>query len=306
MWRAISIGVLVCVAAAAQAVQFDWIKRSLFFAYTPSQFYFEHDRPVFASRNSIAQDLQLLRRYSDGLILYSTDKSTDDILTISHELNFNVVILGIWTITDKNEINRTIELAHRYPKLVRAIAVGNEGLFWKRYTKAELAQTMQAIRTALPDIALTTTEPFSSYLGTPTTLDCSNQDFLLPTIHPVFESWFSPSAMSQSVDFVDSIVTRLSKLCRKQVLVKETGVPSGPAYAFYSEQQQRMFWQQLLVKVNAKPDVSVALFEAFDAPWKVTEMKKQSGKYDVRERYWGWFTHERKPKAVVDLLRVQH
>ena len=57
--------------------------------------------------------------------------------------------------------------------------------------------------------------------------------------------------------------------------------------------------------MKTRPGVSVALFEAFDAPWKVTEMEKQSGKRDERERYWGWFNHERKPKAVVDLLKVR-
>lgn len=300
------MGAIFSVGAAAQAAQLDWLRQSLFFAYTPSEFHFEQDHPVFANRKSIAQDLRLLRRYSDGLILYSTDKSTEHILEIAHELKFKAVILGVWAITDNNEINRAIELAQRYPKLVRAIAIGNEGLFWKRYNTTELAQATKIIRTALPNIALTTTEPFSSYLGVPATLDCGNQDFLLPTIHPVFENWFTPSGITQSVEFVDNIVTRLTKLCHKDVLVKETGIPSGPANQSYSEQQQRMFWQQLLDQMKTRPGVAVALFEAFDAPWKVTEMKKQSGKNDERERYWGWFNHKRDPKAVVGLLNVRH
>ena len=306
MWRAFFMGILVCVTLATQAAQLDWLKPSLFFAYTPSGFHFEHDRPVLASRKSIAQDLRLLRRYSNGLILYSTDDSTKDVVETAQELNFDVIILGIWTVTDTDEINRAVALARRYPALIRAISVGNEGLFWKRYNKTQLAQAIKGIRMVLPYIALTTSEPFSSYLGEPALIDCANQDFLLPTIHPVFETWFTPSATTQSVEFVDNIVTRLIQRCHKEILIKETGVPSGPTKESYSEQLQRMFWQQLLHKVKTKSNVSVALFEAFDAPWKVTEMKKQSGKSDERERYWGWFHHAREPKAVVGLLKVQH
>lgn len=305
MWRALLIGFIVCVSPVGQAEQLDWLEQSLFFAYTPSGFHFVQDRPVYAKPESIAQDLRLLRRYGNGLILYSTDKSTEHILAVAHELKFTALILGVWDITAKGEIDQVVELARRYPNLVRAIAVGNEGIFWKRYNKTQLAQALNIIRASLPNIALTTSEPFVSYLGEPAAIDCSNQDFLLPTIHPVFESWFKPSGITQSVEFVDNIVTRLIQLCHKNVLVKETGVPSGPGPQSYSELQQFLFWQKLLDKMKTKPNVSVALFEAFDAPWKVVEIQKQSGKYDERERYWGWFTHTRKAKTVVNLLKAR-
>ena len=306
MWRALLIWGIVSVSAATQAAQLDWLKQSQFFSYTPSEFHFEQDKPIFADRKSIAKDLRLLRHYSNGLILYSTDRSTEHILEIASELKFNAVILGIWTITDNDEINRAVELARRHPSLVRAIAVGNEGLFWNRYHKMQLTKVMKIIRASLPNVALTTTEPFASYLGSPVKLDCGNQDFMLPTIHPIFENWFTPGGTMQSVEFVENIVMHLSQRCNKYVLVKETGVPSGPWKQSYSEQQQRIFWLQLLAKMKTKPNVSVALFEAFDAPWKVAEIKKLSGVNDEREQYWGWFTHERKPKAVVGVLKARH
>lgn len=305
MWRSFVTGIVFCVNMSAHAIQLDWVKQTQFFAYTPSGFHFKHDQPVFADRDSIAQDLRVLRRYSNGLILYSTDQSTSHILALAHELKFDTVILGLWSITNRNETNQAIGLARQYPDLVRAIVVGNEGLFWKRYTITELVQAMNVIRTSLPNIALTTTEPFASYLGSPAAIDCASQDFLLPNIHPVFESWFSTSRITQSIEFVDNIVTKLISLCHKQVLIKETGIPSGPGDQSYSEQQQQLFWQRLLNKVKTKPMVSVALFEAFDAPWKVAEIQKQSGIRDERERYWGWFTHDRKSKPVVGLLRTQ-
>lgn len=303
MRRVLILTLLAAISSASQAAQFDWLKHTVFFAYTPSTFQLAGDAPVPSSEASIAQDLQVVRRYGDGLILYATDQNTRRILAQAKALQFNAVILGIWAVTDPAEINHAVELARKYPQLIRAIAVGNEGLFWKRYDKAALMATLNSLRTALPAIALTTTEPFAAYLGEPARLDCSHQDFLLPTIHPVFESWFTPAGVSQSVEFVENIVTRLQQLCHKAILVKETGIPSGPSDQAYSAQQQRLFWQQLLAKLKSRPGVAVALFEAFDAPWKVVEMQKQSGQHDVREQYWGWFTHDRKPKPVIDLLR---
>lgn len=304
LWRTLSLVIFFSICTLAEAGQLEWIKQTRFFAYTPSGFHFEHDQPIFASRDSIAQDLPLLRRYADGLILYATDNSTADILAVAHDLKFKAVILGIWSVSDRNEIQRGIDLARHYPKLVRAISVGNEGLFWRWYTKSQLVYAIDIIRTALPNLALATTEPFASYLGEPAKIDCEQQDFLLPTVHPVFEQWFSPAASAQSVEFIENVVTRLIQLCQKPVLIKETGVPSGPQGQGYSEQAQRLFWQTLLTKMKAHSQVSVAFFEAFDAPWKMAEMQKTTGKRDEREQYWGWFTHDRKAKKVVQLLTV--
>lgn len=282
----------------------NWIKHTRFFSYTPSGFHFENGRSAVLSQESIEHDLRLLRRYSDGLILYATDENSKTIVEIAHKLKFKAVILGVWGITDKQELNHAIALARRSPALIRAVAIGNEGLFFKRYGAKELHEAYVSARQLLPNTALTTTEPFASYLGHPALLGCRDQDFLLPTIHPVFESWFTPKATTQSVTFVKNVVKHLYQLCHKDVLVKETGVPSGPETLGYSEQHQLMFWKALLERTKAISDVSVSLFEAFDAPWKVAEMKYQSGKYDERERYWGWFNQFRKPKAVAGLLKT--
>lgn len=303
MWRVVVLGILATITGYSQAAEIDWLKQTVFFAYSPSDFTIVQNTPVRVSKASIAQDLNLLRQYSNGLILYATDKNTGQILAQAEALKFNAVILGIWAVTDKVEIDTAIGLTHQYPNLVRALAVGNEGLFWKRYDKAALASTLKTIRMALPAIALTTTEPFSSYLAQPAMLDCSYQDFMLPTIHPVFENWFTPAGVTQAVEFVANIVTELEQLCHKDILVKETGIPSGPVEQSYSAKQQRLFWQQLMAKLKSRPGVYIALFEAFDAPWKVMEMQKQSNKRDEREQYWGWFTQTRKPKLVVDLLK---
>jgi len=289
----------------AAAADTGWIAQSRFFAYTPSDFHFVNDKTAGLSRESIEQDLHVLRPYGTGLVLYATDTNTPQIVVTAEKLKFTSVILGVWSVTDNDEINRAVELARRYPELIRGIALGNEGLVFKRYSRAQLTAVFVRARSELPQIALTTSEPFASWLGQPALLDCSDQDFLLPNIHPVYERWFRPQATIQSVEFVMNVAGDLSALCHKPVLVKETGIPSGPEELGFSEEQQEKFWKALLERMQKRPDVSVALFEAFDAPWKVAEIKKQAGTYDGREGYWGWFDRDRKPKPVVDLLIIR-
>jgi glucan 1,3-beta-glucosidase len=294
---------LMLLDGEAIANDLAWLRDVRFMAYTPSEFRVLHGKPIPATPASIAEDLQVLRPYVDGLITYSTANGLDDVVELAHRAGFRAIILGIWSPTDKNEVTMAITLAREYPKLVRAIVVGNEGLFWKRYTRQDVQKTITQIRRDVPHVAITTSEPMVSYLGSPAALGCEGQDFLLPNIHPVFESWFHPESIAQATEFVLDTEKRLYALCKKFVLVKETGVPSEPSDGGYSPAIQRAFWRNLMLKMHAEPHTSLALFEAFDAPWKIEEMARDSGWRDEREAAWGWFTSSRKPKAVVEVLQ---
>lgn len=279
-----------------------WLRDTRFMAYTPSQFRVLHGKPIPATTQSIAADLQVLRPYADGLITYSTANGLADIVGLAHQAGFHAVILGIWSPVDTGEVTTAIALARQYPQLVRAIVVGNEGLFWKRYSWRDVQQTIQHIRREVPAVMLTTSEPMVSYLGSPAQLGCEHQDFLLPNIHPIFEPWFRPASVSQATEFVVAIERRLYALCKKFVLIKETGVPSEPSEAGYSPAMQSAFWHDLLQKMRSEAHASLAYFEAFDAPWKIEEIARDSGRRDTREAAWGWFSTSRQPKAVVEVL----
>ncbi len=294
---------IVAIDGEAIANELSWLRDVRFMAYTPSAFRVLHGKPIAATPESIAEDLQVLSHYYvDGLITYSTANGLADVVGLADKAGFRAIILGIWSPTDKHEVAMAITLARQYPKLVRAIVVGNEGLFWKRYTYQDVQKTIKQIRRDVPHVAITTSEPMVSYLGSPAALDCQGQDFLLPNIHPVFESWFHPESLTQATEFVLDIEKRLYALCKKFVLIKETGVPSEPSNAGYSPAIQRAFWRNLMHEMRTEPHASLALFEAFDAPWKIEEIARDSGRRDEREAAWGWFTTSRKPKAVVDVL----
>ena len=301
-WIVYILIVVVATTASAASDELTWLQNTQFMAYTPSQFRVEAGRPIAASRESIVADLALLRRHVNGLITYSSSNGLDQIVDVAQAAGFHAVILGMWSPTDADEFNRTVRTARAHPHLVRAIAVGNEGLFWKRYQWPDVTRVITQLRRELPGVAMTTSEPMASYLGSPQRLDCDQQDFLLPNIHPLFETWFRPDASEQAAQFVVESSIRLRALCGKFVLVKETGAPSGPLERGMSPQAQAQLWSELLRRLRAQKNVGLALFEAFDAPWKVAEIARDSGIHDERERYWGWFDAQRHPKPVVNVL----
>lgn len=294
---------ILAIGGEAIANDLAWLRDIRFMAYTPSEFSVLHGKPIPATPDSIAEDLRVLRPYVDGLITYSSANGLADVVGLADKAGFRAIILGIWSPTDKNEVTTAVTLARQYPKLVRAIVVGNEGLFWKRYTWQDVQKTIKQIRRDAPHVAVTTSEPMVSYLGSPAALGCEGQDFLLPNIHPVFESWFRPESVTQASEFVLDIEKRLYALCKKIILIKETGVPSEPSNAGYTPATQRAFWRDLMHKMRTEPHAALALFEAFDAPWKIEEIARDSGRRDKREAAWGWFTSSRKPKAVVEVLQ---
>jgi exo-beta-1,3-glucanase (GH17 family) len=291
------------VALAGASRDEAWLGQVRFMAYTPSEFRVVHGEPIPASPASIAEDLRVLRPHVDGLITYSVANGLDEVVRLAQEAGFRAVILGIWSPGDRAEVATAIGLARQFPGLVRALVVGNEGLFWERYTWGEVNNAMARLRRAVPHVALTTSEPMGSYLGPSPRLGCEHQDFLLPNIHPIFEPWFRPGSLTQAVDFVLDIQSRLYRLCGKHVLIKETGVPSAPSNAGFTPARQRTFWRALIRRLRSEEHVSMALFEAFDAPWKIDEIARDSGRRDEREAAWGWFTTDRSAKSVVDVLR---
>jgi exo-beta-1,3-glucanase (GH17 family) len=290
------------VALAAAPGDVSWLREVRFMAYTPSEFRVVHGKPIPASPASIADDLRVLRPHVDGLITYSVANGLDEVVRLAREAGFRAVILGIWSPGDRAEVATAIGLARQFPDLVRALVVGNEGLFWERYTWEEVRNAMARLRRAVPHVALTTSEPMGSYLGPSPRLGCEDQDFLLPNIHPIFEPWFDPGSPTQAVEFVVDIQRRLHRLCGKHVLIKETGVPSAPSDEGFTPARQRTFWRALIRRLRSEEHASVAFFEAFDAPWKIDEIARDSGVRDEREGAWGWFTTHRRAKPVVDVL----
>ena len=295
---------VMAVAKAAAPSMGAVLKNARFMSYTPRSFSVENGQTKPASPEGITADLTLLRPDFDCLITYSCSNGLEQVPAAAEKLNYLSVIIGIWDPKSEIEIRNAIRLAKKYPKLILSISVGNEGIYAKRYAPADVENAIHRIRKELPSISLTTSEPFFLYLK-PEYFDYFNaMDLLLPNIHPTFEKWFQPSDSRNGAAFVLNVADKLQSQYPKPLIVKETGLPSGPVSMGFTEAYQSAFWSELLKQSGASETRAISCFEAFDAPWKPAVIKGDfPGSDHVQEAYWGFFTAAGKSKPVVNAIR---
>jgi exo-beta-1,3-glucanase (GH17 family) len=300
---------LVGAVAAAEAPSprervREAIAATRFVAYTPRAFAVEGGLVRPAPAEAIRGDLELLRADFDGLVTYSSANGLDAIPGLAASLGFRAVILGVWDPRDPAELELAVAAARAHPSLVIALALGNEGLVTKRYAWSELEPAIRRARAALPGVAITTSEPFSVYLADPPSGFFEAQDFLLPNVHPIHEPWWQPDALAQGVAFVREVTARLHERAELPILVKETGLPSGPAERGFSEARQAEFWALLARELAPVRDRAIAAFEAFDGAWRPAEQEAQFGRPAPEEAYWGLLRADGSAKPALEALRA--
>ncbi len=302
---------LLCLsfAGVSQAASIDKVARLRlalrevrFVAYTPTDFTVVNGQPKHASATRIGQDLSLLHRDFQGLITYSCANGVEQVPAVAARLGYRALILGVWDPTSKAEVDTAVALARRYPGLVVGISLGNETLLAKRLPWPVLRRALEQLRVALPNVAVTTSEPFYYYLldDTPGFLDA--QDFLLPSIHPLYQPWFKGSTVETDVDFVVEVLSKLAARTDKPILVKETGLPSGPQDLGFTPANQALFWSLLSTRVRADGKRAFAYFEAFDQPWKAENARAEFGLHP-EEGHWGFYDTQGRGKPVLRALR---
>lgn len=300
---ALLLAISGCARPASEPI--ERVQRALanvrFVAYTPRGFDARTETDEVSPR-AMRADLELLRRHFDGLVTYSSAKGLALVPSVARELGFRAVVLGVWDPTSEDELALAIAAARSQPEIVLALALGNEGLFFARYDSAALGRAFARVRRELPGVAVTTTEPFSSYLDAALARALPRQDFLLPVAHPLDQPWFKQAKPETAVDFVVNVVRELEAMTGLPVLVKETGLPSGPREQGFSEAAQAAFWSALLAKLPATRAHAITRFEAFDAEWKVASVRAQTGDLRPTEAHWGFFRVDGAAKAVVAAL----
>lgn len=279
-------------------------QQTRFISYTPRSFSVAGERVVAATESGIRADLKLLRPYFNGLITYSSINGVEAVPAIAHELGYRAVVMGIWDPRSEVEIQNVMQAARRYPSLVAAVVVGNEGLYTRRYRAEDVRQTVQRIKREFPALAATTSEPFFLYFKKEYAGFFSSLDLLMPNIHPIFEPWFKPGDPVAGVNMVLNLVGQFQGTYRLGLLIKETGVPSGPATGQdgYTPDRQAWFWSDLIARFPAAPDLALACFEAFDAPWKPATIGNEFPGDHATEAFWGFFTIRGESKPVVKAL----
>ncbi len=244
-------------------------------AYAPTNF--DPGANQYPDRASIEKDLKrLLKAGFSGVITYGANNTLADIPRIAKKAGFQAVIMGIWSILDKQEMAGAVNAA-RY---VDGYCAGNEGLLYKRYTINELNAAIGYLkeRTGKP---VATSEQIGDYQER---LILEAGDWVFPNVHPGLRSIKSPK---ESADWVKARYASLKSaatLLNKPVLLKEAGYPTAGG-ELASEDNQRVFFKLLELT-----GVRFAYFEAFDQAWK---------RLFPIEPHWGLFDKTRRPKRFI-------
>jgi exo-beta-1,3-glucanase (GH17 family) len=302
------LAALAFAAARANAVGANTLllqrtmARGRFVAYQPTALKVVNGVLGHVDEASIRADLQVLRPWFDGLITYGALNGNERVADVAASLRFHALVQGVWDPNDKIEVGNAIAAWRRNPKLVAGLSLGNEIVFGKRGTWSDLQARLTAVRAEAPGLPLAIAEPFAEYTDFPDAKPVlAATDFMLVNIHPVFESWFRSATADNWTDFVVRVMARLEAIYTKPILVKETGVPTGPASAGFNETMQRDFYALLAKRLKSSRRRAFAYFTAFDEPWRPGDFNPTPGAHP-EEAYWGLFTEARKAKQVMSVV----
>jgi exo-beta-1,3-glucanase (GH17 family) len=277
-----------------------------FVAYQPTALKAFNGKLTHADDASIRADLEVLRPWFDGLITYGAHNGNERVPDVASSLGYRAVVMGVWDPSDSNEIANALAAWKRNPSIVAGVSLGNEIVFGKRGRWSDLLKSLHVVRAQAPGLPLTVSEPFAQYLD-----DYADAkpvlhatDFMLVNIHPVYEPWFKSGTADNWTDFVVRVMARLAAVYPRPVLVKETGVPTGPASAGFSADAQRDFYRLLAQRLPPSKKRAFAYFTAFDEPWRTGDFNPMPGPHP-EEAYWGLFSETRQPKPVMtDLAKL--
>jgi exo-beta-1,3-glucanase (GH17 family) len=288
-------------AAPSLARLRDALSHGRFGAYQPTALSVTDGRVTGADPQSIRADLTVLRPRFDSLITYDAIHGAESIPAIAAALKYRALVIGVWNPLDETEVSAASEAARRYPKLVVGVSLGNELLFARRNDPAALGALIARVRAALPQTPLSISEPFHIYYQDPVAPLLGQLDFLIANVHPVFQPWFRDAPDANAAQFVANVVTKLAGLYCGPVLVKETGVPTAPADALFSEARQASFYQRLRERLPPTRERAFAYFAAFDAPWRAYDAIALPGAppgVHPEEAHWGLYGADRHPKQA--------
>jgi exo-beta-1,3-glucanase (GH17 family) len=270
-----------------------------FVTYQPTQLKVVNGRISPAGEASIRADLAVLRPYFDCLITYGAQGGAERIADIAAELKFRAVVIGVWNFYDAAELAKALAAARRAPALVAGLSLGNEMILSKRAAWGDLEQALDTVHKQLPGVPLTVTETFADFLDQPDAKAVfAKMDFMLVNIHPIFESWFRHAGAANWADFVARAGALLARAFAGPILVKETGIPTGPSSLNYTQAMQHDFYRALEKRLPQTARLAFSYFSAFDAPWRLSDAIVGGGLHP-EEAHWGLFDANRAPKQVM-------
>ncbi|KAJ2630662.1 glycoside hydrolase 3 protein [Coemansia sp. RSA 1290] len=283
----LSLSLATLATAASAAFQFDAL------AYNPKQLKTGECPTV----DSVRDDLAVLSKYTDEIRIYSVQDCNqgEPVLRAIENSDWKVQ-LGLWINKDdavyEKDRDELIRLAgvFDYKKHVTAVIVGNEAIYRKEQTSAQVAAKVKDVKQALAKLGLesipvTVSETWPSY--DKTLIDAV--DYINMHVFPFWEGTSIDDAQSKAFEHIYDLQKAAGN---KRVVVGETGWPdAGGNYdaAVPSLKNEQRYLREFICRAQLEK-VNYVWFSAFDEAWKPT-----TNASDV-ETHWGVLKGDKTPK----------
>ncbi|KAJ1997317.1 glycoside hydrolase 3 protein [Coemansia thaxteri] len=283
----LSLTLATLASAAAAANQFNGL------SYNPKQL----KTGACPTVDTVRDDLSILSKYTNQVRIYSVNDCNqgEPVLRAMQNTDWKVQ-LGLWVSdvesvfqADKKELMRLAGVFD-FKKQVSAVIVGNEAIYRKEQTSAQVAAKVRDIKAALAqaglsDIPVTASETWPYY--DPTLI--SAVDYVNVHAFPFWEG----TPIQDAQDKIFSHIYDIKKLAgSKKVVVGETGWPDAGGNfeaAVPSLSNEQRFMKEFICRANMEK-IDYIWFSAFDEAWKpVTNAS------DV-ETHWGIIKGDKTPK----------
>ena len=219
------------------------------------------------SEEQIRRRMAIIAPHTEWVRSFSCTDGNELIPAIAHEFGLKTLV-GAWLGDDheKNavEIAKLIELAKN--GYVDIAAVGNEVIYRKELTEAELLGYLQQVKDALPGIPVSYVDAYYEFENRPAiTAMC---DVILTNCYPFWEG----CAQEYSLLYMQDMYRRTRRAAGdKPVIISETGWPNrGESFhgAVPSERNAISYFVNAQ-HWSAEDEIPMFYFSSFDESWKI-------------------------------------
>ena len=263
----------------------DWHGPIGGFAYSPFQRYQSPLTSDYPSESQVASDLKLLSKYTHRIRLYAMLQNPE-VVRLAKKQGLDV-LAGAWIdrrmVHNDAEIDALVAQAHRYPKTISRVLVGNEVLLRHDLEPDQLMAYLDRVRAQVHQ-PVSTAEPWHIWEKYPELV--RHVDFITVHLLPYWEG----VNRNQAIDNVLGHYETLRRMYPdKHIVVGETGWPSNGdrfEYAKPSTSNEAIYLRRWFQVARAL-GIDYYVMEAFDQPWKESLGEGRTG------AYWGMFSADR-------------
>ena len=263
------------------------------------------------SVSELREDLHIISDNWKWIRVYGSRGITSDILQIIREDNLNIkVMLGVWIAKEdglpsaknnnKEEIDKAIELANKFPDVVNSINIGNETMvFWSDHI-VDIKTMKQYIEytSKRVNVPVSTADDFNFWNKDESRQIAEISNFIVLHIHPLWAGVMEQDALK----WVQKIYNEIKSFHpTKTIVIGETGwatnrhnqgIQAELMNGNANEQTQLIYFNEF-TDWALENKVPHHFFEVFDEKWK-------GGVHsDEVEKHWGLYFSNRKPKEAI-------